>query len=203
MGMLKKTLKGVTTKDVESASKGGAFGVDEGGYVCLIKDASLTEIKNGSNAGTPQIQLEVQPTVNWLDEEVDGPTIRSWVALTPEWASGSKNFTLLQFLRAIDGWDDDAEEPTFDFADEGELFDLLVGVELKARIGYHTSTPTPDYPQARVFNEVSRWLAPDAELKGGRKTFEEARAEVDNARPASTGEPTTRRKWTIGQKKED
>lgn len=173
MGILSSRLGKVTAQAMENANKPRTFGIDAGGYVCQITDISLDEIKNGKNAGTPALFVTVKPRENWDGDKIsNGPDIRSMVALTDKWASGSENFTLLQFLNAIGAYDADNEEVTLDFDDEAEAQDALMGVEVNCYIGYRVSQATDKYP-ARVFNEVSTWLQPEAELRQGKTTFQE------------------------------
>lgn len=174
MGFLSNALKNVTAEDVNKATSNRFVGLNAGGYLAKITDAKLTEITGGANKGTPQIEVTVRPFENWDGDAVAGSDIKSFVALSGQWASGKQNFTLLQFLKSIDEWDEEEEEFTFDFEDEDDLFDQLVDREVSIYVDYRRVQPTERYPDPRIFNEISRWLAPGADLYAGRQTFQEA-----------------------------
>lgn len=179
MGFMTKALSGVTTEDIESASATAFSGLDEGDYVCKITDAKLGTKNGGQNDGAPQIEVSVKPIENWDGQSVDGPTLRAWITLVSTWEkSGKSNFQLFQFLSAIDGWDYENDEMSFDFDDEDDLFDQLVGKDVNVRVGYRVTESTAQHPNPRVFNNVDRWLSPTATLRGGTKTFQQAVEEL-------------------------
>lgn len=179
MGILSKATKGLTNDKIQDAIKPRANGIDEGVYVAEISDVKLTESKSQANKGTPQLQVEVIPRENWDGEAIENaPSIKAWIMLSEKFASGKDNFTLSAFLASTGMWDADSGELVEDPSDEDEFQDVLMGREVLVYIGYRVTEPNEQYPTPSVFNEVTRWLPPDADLYGGKMSFEDKLAEV-------------------------
>ena len=167
MGFIKKAMKGVSKADIKKADSSGGFrGLDAGDYVLEIIDVSIGKYREGTkNAGRDRLELEFKVKKNWDGEKVDPEVkLRTMVGLFSHWASGSLNFTFFQFLKSLeDGWDFDEDEALLEIEDEDDARSTLMGLKVNASIGYRVSEPNGDYP-ANVFNELDRFLLPDADL---------------------------------------
>lgn len=168
MGFIKKAMKGVSAEDRKSAGGGGGFvGLDAGDYEARIIDVQLKKFSETSkNPGKPYLALELGIMRNWDGEEVNPEQkVRAMVGLISHWSSGSLNYTLFHFLKALKGgWDFDEDEPLLEIEDEQDAQDTLLGEELNVSIKYDVRKPSEQYPNPAVFLEVDRFLLQDADL---------------------------------------
>lgn len=168
MGFIKKAMKGVSKDDIKSAESGGGYrGLDAGGYVAEVIDVKMGEYgPNSNNAGRHRLELELKVKENWDGEKVDPEQkLFASIGLFSHWKSGKLNFTFFQFLKSLeDGWDYEEDEPLFDIDDEDDARESLLGLRLNVQVGYRVTEPSEKYPTPNVFNEVSRFLQPDADL---------------------------------------
>ena len=165
MGFIKKAMKNVSAE--ERKSGGGFVGLDAGDYEARIIDVQLKKFSETSkNPGKPYLALELGIMRNWDGEEVSPEQkVRARVGLFSHWSSGKSNFTLIQFLKALDGgWDFEEDESLFDIEDEQDAQEALLGEELNVSIEYDVRKPSADYPNPAVFLEVGRFLLQDADL---------------------------------------
>lgn len=170
MGFIKKAMKGVSKDDIQQADSGGGFrGLDAGDYEAEIVDVKIGEYgPNTKNAGRERLELELKIKRNWDGDKVNPEVkLRTMVGLFSHWNNAQKslNFTLFQFLKSLeDGWDYDEDEALIDLDDEQDAQETLMGLRLNVRLGYRITEPTADYPTPNVFNEITRFLRPDADL---------------------------------------
>lgn len=169
MGFIGKAMKKVTADELKSTQGGGTFvGIDAGDYVAKIIDVQIKEYGPAAkNAGYPYLALEMSLVENWDGDPVPQPAkIRGNVGLFSHWpSSGSLNFTLFQFLKAIEGgWDFEEDGPLIEIEDEQDAQETLLEQLINVRVGYSVSKPSEKYPNANVFPELDRYLLQDADL---------------------------------------
>lgn len=190
MGFIKKATKKVTAEELKSTDGGGFQGLDAGDYVAKIVDVEIKEYgPNSKNPGTSYLALELSPIENWDGEKVTPEVkIRTGVCLESHWpSSGKLNFTLFQFLKALEGgWDFEEDEALVDFEDEDDAQATLMGETLNIRVGYRVTEPNDRYPTPNVFPDFDRFLLQDADLVPNTRlgTYEEYKAKHVGVAPA-------------------
>lgn len=192
MGFIKKAMKGLSAEERKNTGGGGFVGLDAGDYEARIIDVQLKKFSETSkNPGKPYLALELGIMRNWDGEEVKPEQkVRAMVGLISHWSSGAQNYTLLHFLKSIDGgWDFDEDEPGLDIDDEQDAQDTLLGEELNVAIKYNVRKPNDKYPNPAVFLEVDRFLPQDADLGPNLRLgdYESFRAKIN----AQYGETST------------
>lgn len=135
---------------------GGTFEpLPAGNYEVALVDAKIKKFANsGQYADTDSYRLTWKIT----DQNEEGVNRRLWsqVALIPNWfpkngaATGSANFTLVQFANAIGIVPDD--DGSFELPDADEILDqdVTIGVEVVVR----------EY-KGKEINEINRYLSPE------------------------------------------